>query len=72
MSTPDTLTIEKLERLRNTGSGNPRFKVTFASGLELVTKKDAAINHAIENSEYQGVPLHVETDNGEIVGLKAA
>jgi hypothetical protein len=50
-------TIARVRALNASAAGNPRFKVTFTDGTSALTQTDAAVNYAIENSEYQGVPV---------------
>lgn len=69
----EVLTIASLERLQVSGNGSPRFKVTFTNGREARTEADSYVNYAIENSEYQGVPLEVAFSlTGRITHIKVA
>jgi len=66
-------TIAKLERLRLSVNGNPRFRVTFTDGAVMQTQTDAMIGYSIENLEYRDVPLHVSTSHaGRITDLVPA
>lgn len=48
------LRMANAERLNASASGNPRFRVTFTDGTVFETKRDAAINWGLENSENWG------------------
>jgi hypothetical protein len=61
--------IATLARMRNRGSGNPVFEVTFTDGQVARTATDSQVGHSIENSEYQGVPIDVTWRDGEIIGV---
>lgn len=50
-------TILTLERLRNSGNGNPRYRVTFTDGESAVTQTDASIGYGIGNPEFKDVPV---------------
>lgn len=66
-----TDTIVKLERMNNSRDGNPRWRVTLAAAGVHTTVPDAQVNHGIENSEYQNVPLSVTLDrHGQIVRIE--
>lgn len=52
-------TIAKLERLKLSRNGNPRFLVTFTDGTTAQTQTDASIGYSIENSEFRDVPVRV-------------
>lgn len=72
-NTAQTLTIASLERLRLSVNGNPRFRVTFTSGLVAQTQTDGSIGYAIENPEYRDVPVVVTfTRAGRIIDVEAA
>lgn len=58
--TERVLTIAKLERLRLSRNGNPRFKVTFTNGESAHTQTDGAVGYSIENPEYRDVPVLVK------------
>ena len=53
------LVIEHLERIANSTSGNPRFRVSFTDGTAARTMSDAAVNYGLGNPEFRGVPLTV-------------
>ncbi len=57
-----------LERRRNTRDGGPRFCVSFDDGTRYPTEGDAAVNHLIGNSDYDGVD-DVLVRDGQIVGI---
>ncbi|KJL45567.1 hypothetical protein [Microbacterium trichothecenolyticum] len=68
-----TKQIASLERLRNSRDGNPTWRVEFTDGTVATTAKDAAVGNAIDNSEYQGVPLEVTFDgDGAIRSVEVA
>lgn len=67
----ETLTIAKLERMKNSASGNPRFMVTFTNGTTASTSPDSAFAYEIENSQYRDVPLIVKFNGrGQIIGAE--
>lgn len=71
MTTTFVKTIAQLERQRNSVNGGPRWRVGFADGTSALTKADAQISFAINNPEFQGVPVEFTFDShGEIVGAK--
>lgn len=71
--TQQVLTIAKLERLKLSTNGNPRFRVTFTSGLVAQTLTDASVGYSIENSEYRDVPVLVTfTRAGRITDVEVA
>ena len=63
-----TRTVQRMERMRNSAHGNPRYRVHFTDGTVVPTTRDADVGHGAENSEYLGVPLRVTLNNktGEI------
>lgn len=69
MST-DIRTISHIERKLSSVYGNPRFRVHFTDGTWLFTQPDAGIAYGIENPEYQGRPLLIETARGQIVYVR--
>lgn len=69
--TQQTLTIAKIERLKLSTNGNPRFRVTFTNGLMAQTQTDGAVGYSIENPEYRGVPVLVTfTRAGRITDVR--
>jgi hypothetical protein len=69
----EVLTIEKLERLRLSANGNPRFRVTFTSGLVAQTQTDSSVGYSIENPEFRDRPVRVDfTRAGRIFGVEVA
>jgi len=62
--------IAVLERLDNSRSHNPRFRVHIQSGATFTTKPDAQVAYVIENSEYQDVPVRFTLEDGEIIGIE--
>jgi hypothetical protein len=65
------ITITSLERLTLSTNGNPRFRITFDSGLVAQTQSDAGFAYAIENPEYRNVPLDVTLSRaGRITKVK--
>jgi|APGre2960657373_1045057.scaffolds.fasta_scaffold445156_1 hypothetical protein len=65
-----TGTIDTLTRRQSSVNGNPRWSVTFTDGRVMHTAIDAQVGYAISNSEYQGKPVTVTLDKGEIVGIE--
>ena len=53
------LVIKHLERIADSTSGNPRFRVSFTDGTAHRTMSDAEVNYGLENPEFRGVPLTV-------------
>jgi hypothetical protein len=69
----EVLTIEKLERLRLSANGNPRFRVTFTSGLVAQTQTDSSVGYSISNPEFRDRPVRVDfTRAGRIFGVEVA
>ena len=64
--------ISRLERMKSSVNGNPRFMVTFTDGSSMPTKPDAMLAYGIENEEYRDRPLLVEVERGQIVYLRNA
>lgn len=64
--------IAKLSRVRNSGSGNPVFEVTFTDGQIARTAKDSQVGFSIDNSDLMGVPVNVAWRDGAIVGVTLA
>lgn len=54
-----TLTIDTVERMNNSVDDNPKYRVTFTSGLVAQTQTDSQIAYAIDNSEFRDVPVDV-------------
>lgn len=68
-----TRTIEKLERLKLSVNGNPRFRVTFTDGSVAQTQTDSSVGYSIENPEYRDVPVVISfTRTGRIFGVDVA
>lgn len=74
MTTPPTppgvyepAVIDRVDRLPNSVSGNPRWRVYFEGGRMVDTKRDAAVNFGI--SDYIGKPVTVVYDHGEIKSI---
>lgn len=68
----EVLTIEKLERLRLSANGNPRFRVTFTNGLVAQTQTDSSVGYSISNPEFRDRPVKVSfTGAGRIFGVVA-
>jgi hypothetical protein len=57
-------TVSGLDRLRNTASGNPRYRVTFADGFATTTKPDSAVANMLDNPEMKGSPLVCTLEHG--------
>jgi hypothetical protein len=71
--TQQVLTIAKLERLKLSRMGNPRFRVTFTNGMVAQTQTDSSVGYSIENPEYRNVPVVVSfTRAGRIYGVDVA
>jgi hypothetical protein len=60
-------TIKELERLPNSTSGNPHYRVHFVEGGSAETSPDAAVGYALENSEFRDVMVRFQTVEGLIV-----
>lgn len=43
------LTINGIERLKNSRNGNPRFRLSFTNGRHALTSTDAAVGYEIGN-----------------------
>lgn len=54
-----TATIERLERLKLSVNGNPRFKIYFTDGRTATTQSDTSLSYSLENPENIGVPVTV-------------
>jgi len=52
-------TLTKLERIRNSRNGNPRFKMTFANGMEGTTRADDGQAYAITDA-WVGQPVRFD------------
>lgn len=65
------LVIESLERRNNSVNGNPRWRVTFTSGLVADTMSDAMVSYELNNPEFRDTPLEVSfTRAGNIAYAK--
>ncbi|HEX2244449.1 MAG TPA: hypothetical protein VHK27_14605 [Gammaproteobacteria bacterium] len=64
-----TYIIARLERIRNTNSGNPQYIVHTTDGSQFRTKPDASVAYIIDNSDYENVPVQFRFDNGLINGI---
>lgn len=53
------LVISRLERMRSSFYGNPRFQVTFTDGTSAPTEVDGSVGYGIENSGFRDTPLRV-------------
>jgi len=49
LETVKGLKIDKLERMKSSVNGNPRFRVYFSNGLVSQTMQDDMIGYAIQN-----------------------
>lgn len=67
-----TQTIAALERMQNTANGNPRWRVAFTDGTSALTKTDADVAYGLGNTEFQGVPVIVTYEGGQIVYVAVA
>lgn len=61
--------IAGMERLLNTTSGNPRWRVTFDDATSLTTWPDAAFTYDIEES-WVGEHVEVTVSMGKIIGMR--
>lgn len=55
--------ISGMERLNNSPSGSPRYRLSLVGGATVDTAPDAQINYGIDNPEYRGVPVRFHTDS---------
>ena len=63
-------TIERLERMRSSVNGNPRYRIYFADGGTATTQSDAAVAYGLENAENLGVPVTVTaTRTGKVYNV---
>lgn len=62
--------VAKLDRLRNSRNGNPRYRVTFEDGSCARTKSDAEISYGITNPELRGAVRVSFTPSGDIWDMK--
>ncbi len=51
------LKIDKLERMKSSVNGNPRFRVHFSNGLVSQTMVDAMLGYGIQNYVGENKPL---------------
>lgn len=56
--------VDKLERMRSSVNGNPRFRVHLTDGRNFPTVPDAMYAYAAENRELIGVPVIVHLTAG--------
>lgn len=49
-----TRRVDRLERLKNSVNGNPRYRVHFTDGSSAVTQSDAAFCYGIDNPDMRG------------------
>jgi hypothetical protein len=56
-------TVGKLERMNNSGNGNPRFRFTF-DGYDVVTAVDAMHGYCIQNLEGKECVATIGTHRG--------
>lgn len=65
-----TQTIERLERLKLSVNGNPRFRIYFTDGQTALTQTDSSIAYGLENRKNIGVPVTVTaTPAGRVVNV---
>lgn len=70
MSTTDityVATIDRLERMRSSVNGNPRFRIYFAGGATATTLPDAAVSYGLENVENRFVPVTITATKSGLV-----
>jgi hypothetical protein len=60
LETVKGLKIDKLERMKSSVDGNPRFRVYFSNGLVSQTMPDDMIGYAIQNFWGENKPVDVE------------
>jgi|SoimicMinimDraft_17_1059745.scaffolds.fasta_scaffold23016_2 hypothetical protein len=61
-------TLQGVQRLKNSNSGNPQFRVFFNYGPPVVTEKDASVNHMVMN--YIGQTVRVTlNESGHIIRI---
>lgn len=72
MATEKTVTIVQCVRAKRLSrDGNPYYDVQMSDGTHASTKRDAAVNYTIDNSEWHGRPVVVQFDQrGEVVGVR--
>lgn len=61
--------IESLRWLNNDENGNPRWRIYWTDGTSNDTAPGAQIAYAIENDEYQNVPLSVTTKRRQVTDV---
>lgn len=72
MPVREGLVISRIDRMRSSANGNPRYSVTFTDGTSAPTGVDASVGYEINNPEYRDVPLRVEFNGrGSIVAVYA-
>lgn len=52
-------TIERLERMRSSSLGNPRFLIHFTDGTTATTEPNGSVAYGLENRENIGAPVDV-------------
>jgi hypothetical protein len=71
MNTTEAKVIRRLERLRNSANGNPRFRVFFANGDVADTKPDADVAFGLGNREnMEPNEVIVTFERGQIVNVQ--
>lgn len=65
------LLLTQLERLRNSGNGNPRYRLGFADGTAYATQPDAADNYNVSEAMV-GKWVEIEVRGNRIVHIKEA
>lgn len=62
-----TARITRIERMKSSAYGNPRFMLTFDTGKSYPTQPDAMLAYGIENPEYRDGPVEVTLNGREHV-----
>lgn len=62
-------TVIAVERLRNTPSGNPVYRVYFDGDRTFVTEPDSQVAHLIPNIPL-GVPVTYTVDDGRLTSIE--
>jgi len=71
MTTERQATIVGTRRLKLSAAGNPRIVLRLDDGTEAQTQDNGAINYAIENREWHGVPVILSlTKSGRVWAVR--
>lgn len=67
-----TGTLQGVQRLKNTPSGNPRYRIfTMNESGDYLTAPDAAVNYAVTNHIGQKVCIELD-ELGRVIGMEPA